>query len=115
MARLIGKEVLKDYLLRIPLFAELPDQELAVLVQDARPQMFRKGARVFEEGSPADCCFVLTAGKARVVLSGETGSEILLHIVNHSTYHRGYVAQMFYQVPARPPTTDLPVFLRERR
>jgi uncharacterized damage-inducible protein DinB len=44
-----------------------------------------------------------------------TRSEILLHIVNHSTYHRGYVAQMFYQVPARPPTTDLPVFLRERR
>jgi CRP/FNR family transcriptional regulator, cyclic AMP receptor protein len=81
MARMIGKEVLKDYLLRIPLFAELPDQELAVLVQDARPQMFRKGARVFEEGSPADCCFVLTAGKARVVLSGDGGSDILLATV----------------------------------
>jgi hypothetical protein len=24
------------------------------------------------------------------------------------------VADLFYQVPARPPTTDLPVFLRER-
>jgi uncharacterized damage-inducible protein DinB len=40
--------------------------------------------------------------------------EILLHVVNHTTYHRGFVAEMFYQVPARPPLTDLPVYLRER-
>ena len=42
-----------------------------------------------------------------------TRGEILLHIVNHTSYHRGFVAEMFYQVPARPPTTDLPVFLRD--
>ena len=42
-----------------------------------------------------------------------TRGEILLHVVNHTTYHRGFVADLFYQVPARPPTTDLPVFLRE--
>jgi uncharacterized damage-inducible protein DinB len=42
-----------------------------------------------------------------------TRGEILLHVVNHTSYHRGFVADLFYQVPARPPTTDLPVFLRE--
>jgi uncharacterized damage-inducible protein DinB len=42
-----------------------------------------------------------------------TRGEILLHITNHTTYHRGFVADLFYQVPARPPTTDLPVFLRD--
>lgn len=42
-----------------------------------------------------------------------TRSEILLHIVNHTSYHRGFVAQMFYEVPARPPSTDLPVYLRD--
>jgi uncharacterized damage-inducible protein DinB len=42
-----------------------------------------------------------------------TRGDILLHVVNHKTYHRGHVADMFYQVPARPPTTDLPVFLRD--
>ena len=42
-----------------------------------------------------------------------TRAEILLHIVNHGTYHRGFVADFFYQVPARPPTTDLTVFLRD--
>jgi uncharacterized damage-inducible protein DinB len=40
-------------------------------------------------------------------------AEILLHLTNHKTYHRGFVAQMFYEIPARPPTTDLPVFLRD--
>ena len=43
-----------------------------------------------------------------------TRAEILLHIVNHTSYHRGFVADLFYPVPgARPPTTDLPVYLRE--
>ena len=42
-----------------------------------------------------------------------TRGEVVMHIVNHTSYHRGFVAEMFYQVPARPPTTDLPVFLRD--
>ncbi|HJY78053.1 MAG TPA: DinB family protein [Burkholderiales bacterium] len=39
--------------------------------------------------------------------------DILQHLVNHTSYHRGFVAQMIYDVPARPPTTDLTVFLRD--
>ncbi len=42
-----------------------------------------------------------------------TRNEILLHIVNHTSYHRGFAADLFFQVPARPPTTDLPVYLRD--
>lgn len=38
--------------------------------------------------------------------------EILLHVVNHKTYHRGHIADMLFQIPVQPPTTDLPVFLR---
>jgi len=39
-----------------------------------------------------------------------TRRGILLHVVNHGTYHRGNVAAMMYQIGAVPPTTDLPVF-----
>lgn len=39
--------------------------------------------------------------------------DILLHIVNHKTYHRGYVADMLYQAGSHPPVMDLPVFLRD--
>jgi uncharacterized damage-inducible protein DinB len=54
--------------------------------------------------------FTLIGGNEGVMTRG----EILLHVVNHTTYHRGFVADLFYQVPARPPVTDLPVYLRER-
>jgi len=44
-------------------------------------------------------------------VSGEKGAmtrgAILLHIVNHATYHRGWVSDLLLQIPAKPPTTDL--------
>jgi len=40
--------------------------------------------------------------------------DILLHVVNHTTYHRGHVADMLYHLDMFPPATDLPVFLREQ-
>jgi uncharacterized damage-inducible protein DinB len=55
--------------------------------------------------------FMLIGGNRGVMTRG----EILLHVVNHTSYHRGFVGDLFYQVPARPPTTDLPVYLRELR
>ncbi len=52
-----------------------------------------------------------------ILIGGNRGemrrSDIMLHVVNHTTYHRGFVADMFCQIPARPPLTDLPVYLRE--
>jgi hypothetical protein len=42
-----------------------------------------------------------------------TRGDMLLHVVNHKTYHRGYVADMFCQASSRPPAMDLPVFLRD--
>lgn len=42
-------------------------------------------------------------------------AQILLHVVNHTTYHRGHVADMMYNLGVAPPTTDLPVYLRERQ
>lgn len=40
--------------------------------------------------------------------------EILLHVVNHGTYHRGHAAYMLSSIGTSPPVTDLPVFLRDR-
>lgn len=44
-----------------------------------------------------------------------TPNEIILHLIAHTSYHRGFAADMFFQVPTRAPTTDLPVFLRDAR
>ena len=47
-------------------------------------------------------------------LSGKPGEasliSLLLHVVNHSTYHRGQLATLFRQVGAVPPGTDLVLF-----
>jgi uncharacterized damage-inducible protein DinB len=41
-----------------------------------------------------------------------TRRDILLHVVNHTTYHRGHAADILYNLNIFPPTTDLPVFLK---
>lgn len=41
-----------------------------------------------------------------------TRGEILLHVVTHCSYHRGFVADQFVQVPRPLPVMDLPVYKR---
>jgi uncharacterized damage-inducible protein DinB len=57
-------------------------------------------------------------GSSRTVtyrrLSGDEQSnvlgDLLLHVVNHGTYHRGQLTTLFRQVGAAPPATDFTVF-----
>lgn len=50
------------------------------------------------------------------LLSGAGGEMsrlmILMHMVNHNSYHRGFVVETFCQIPAPLPLIDLPVYLR---
>lgn len=50
-------------------------------------------------------------------IGGEKGalkkSDVIHHIVNHSSYHRGHIEGVLYQLSVEPPTTDIPVFIRE--
>ena len=39
--------------------------------------------------------------------------QLMTHLVNHSTYHRGQVITLLRQVGAEPVSTDLVVFFRE--
>jgi uncharacterized damage-inducible protein DinB len=63
------------------------------------------------------------AGLARVVeyklMSGRSGAsafwQMIQHVVNHGSYHRGQVTTLLRQVGAAPPTSmDLITFYRER-
>lgn len=51
------------------------------------------------------------------VVDGGTGSmsrfEILLHLANHATYHRGLISYMLYQIPLQAGANDFTVFLRD--
>jgi len=52
----------------------------------------------------------------RLVRSHEyTLGELIHHLLNHSTYHRGQVVLLLRQLGATPPATDFRLFLTELR
>jgi uncharacterized damage-inducible protein DinB len=79
----------------------------------------REKWKAVEAGQSAFLAAVTQARMADVVsyvnVKGETWSyplgEMLVHLVNHSTYHRGQVATMLRQLGKAPLSTDYLVFL----
>lgn len=65
--------------------------------------------RVGEDALEQKVAFTYVGGGEGVM----TRREIVQHLVNHTSYHRGFVAQMMYDIPVRPPVTDLTVYLRD--
>lgn len=61
-----------------------------------------------EAGLAEEKEFELIGGNAGRMSS----AEILLHVVNHGSYHRGFVSDMLTQIPAKRPSVDLPVYKR---
>lgn len=55
--------------------------------------------------------------RTTVMVRGEqyTLAELMQHVLNHSTYHRGQVALLLRQLGQAPPATDYRVFLTETR
>ena len=78
MAASMSRSAIRAWLQTVPPFSELSAPELERLSAAARSVRARKRARLFEEGSAADCCFVLESGEARVVLSAGSDTEIVL-------------------------------------
>ena len=42
-----------------------------------------------------------------------TRNERILHVVNHGTYHRGFVSTLMFEAGVSLASNDLPVFLRD--
>ena len=89
-----------------PPFAELHDRQLEI---DA---WYVAYAESLDEQALAEVVRFAFIGGGDGAMSR---NEILLHVVNHGTYHRGHVADMLYHHQVVPPTTDLPVFLAQQR
>ena len=87
-----------------------PLAELWKLQQDVDRWYTDWSDRMSDSSLQEQVPFSLIGGNRGVMSRG----EILLHIVNHTSYHRGFACDMFFQVPARPPTMDLPVYMREQ-
>lgn len=78
MSAAMSTPAIKTRVSAVPLFSSLSSPELDRLAAGSRSVTFRRGARIFEEGSAADCCYLMVDGRAKVVLDSEDGSEVLL-------------------------------------
>lgn len=84
-----------------------PMEELAARQRELDAWYVTYAATLSEEGLSEAVEFDFIGGGTGCM----TRREILLHVVNHATYHRGHAAGMLYTLDLSPPTTDLPVFL----
>jgi uncharacterized damage-inducible protein DinB len=89
-----------------------PELEDLVAAQKEMNRWFIDWARQQSPGSLKERVrFRFVSGKHAEMEKG----SMLLHVINHKTYHRGWVSEMFFDVGATPPETDLSVFLTEQQ
>jgi CRP/FNR family cyclic AMP-dependent transcriptional regulator len=67
-----------ELLRRVPLLADLSDEELDRIAQVAIPRSYPRGARVFHEGDESDACYVIRSGEVRVTREHSDGRAIAL-------------------------------------
>lgn len=65
-------------LARVPLFADLSEEDLRELAQVAVPRGYEAGQFVFREGDSGDTCFVVKTGSGRVTRRHSDGRVITL-------------------------------------
>ncbi len=67
-----------ELLRRVPLFAELGQEELESFSRVAVPRTFPAGTRVFHEGDQSDACYIVCSGEFRVTREHSDGRAITL-------------------------------------
>ena len=67
--------------------------------------------KVSDEALASPMAFTYLSGNADEQLL----QDMLVHVMNHSTYHRGQITLMFRQLGHAPPATDFVLFRSETR
>jgi len=62
----------------VPLFRELPGDDLDVMASACRIRRFRRGEVIFHQGDPGDALHVILAGRVKISSPSETGVEAIL-------------------------------------
>ena len=67
-----------DVLKRVPLFALLDDDELAVLAAQVEVREFGQRQRIYKRGEPSGRAYILVSGSVRVTTVDEDGQEVVV-------------------------------------
>jgi uncharacterized damage-inducible protein DinB len=92
---------------RVPSIDDFPTIEsLAASYEDFSPQLEFFLASLVEDQLDQDFTWTNLAGETHTAAF----RQVLLHFVNHATYHRGQIISQLRQLGYLPPHTDLVYF-----
>jgi CRP/FNR family transcriptional regulator/CRP/FNR family cyclic AMP-dependent transcriptional regulator len=80
-----------DFLKKVPLFAELSDEDLAQLASAVREHHYRKNATIVHVDDPGNAMFIIKSGLVKVTIEDEAGREMILRML-YSTDFFGEMA-----------------------
>jgi CRP/FNR family cyclic AMP-dependent transcriptional regulator len=69
------------FLASVPMFSGLQRDELLKFAELTRERTYPKGSVILFQGDPGDSLYVLRQGRAKVVLIGEDGREVILGVL----------------------------------
>jgi uncharacterized damage-inducible protein DinB len=89
-----------------------PLVELSAVLKDSDQRFAQWAQEVPEDELNEMLSFELIGGRPGTM----TRAEMLLHVMSHASYHRGFIADILFQIPGqRAPQMDLPVFFGYER
>ncbi len=77
----VSLDRITDFLSTVPLFRELERSAVRGFAELTREQRFAKGALIVSEGDAGDALYVVRSGEVKVVVGGEDGREVILHVL----------------------------------
>jgi CRP-like cAMP-binding protein len=73
-------------LTRIPLFSQLPFDELNLLLNALDRVRLNSGDILFKEGEPAEHLYIVARGQLEVNMASGTANELILNVINEGEY-----------------------------
>ncbi len=70
----------------VPIFSELNENALQLILAKSRSLKFRKGAILMSEGETGESLYIINSGKVKIFVSDENGNEITLFIEGSGSY-----------------------------
>jgi len=74
------------FLKQVPIFSELNEEALRLVLKKSRTLKFRKGSILMSEGETGESLYLINSGKVKIFLSDEHGNEITLFIEGPGSY-----------------------------
>ncbi|MDR3589588.1 MAG: Crp/Fnr family transcriptional regulator [Negativicutes bacterium] len=70
------------YLKKIPVFSDLPEDQLALIKERVVERFHRRGAVIFLEGEPGDGFHYVKSGKVKIVKTTDDGREHIIKLLS---------------------------------